>query len=85
MILEISKSAMNFLKNKGEFVLCEITYLHFYKSFEEMIFCKKTENIVPFFDSDEEALETYKNFPGSQRVKSIGCCAIEVNLNLPLI
>lgn len=67
------------LKSKDEFVLCEITYLHFYKSFEDMIFCEKTENIVPFVDSNEEALRIYKNFPGSQRVKSMGCCAIGVN------
>lgn len=67
------------LKGKDESVLCEITYLHFYKSFEDMIVCEKTENIVPFVDSDEEALKIYKNFPGSQRVTSMGCCAIGVN------
>ena len=67
------------LRGKDEFVLCEITYLHFYKSFEDMIFGEKTENIVPFVDSDEEALKIYKSFPGSQRVKSMGCCAIGVN------
>lgn len=67
------------LRGKDEFVLCEITYLHFYKSFEDMIFGEKKENIVPFVDSDEEALKIYKNFPGSQRVKSMGCCAIGVN------
>lgn len=44
-----------------------------------MIFGEKTENIVPFVDSDEEALKIYKSFPGSQRVKSEGRCAIGVN------
>ena len=67
------------LKGKGEFVLCEITDLHFYKSFEEMISGEKLENIVPFVDSDEEALKIYKSFPGSQRIKNMGCCAIGVN------
>ena len=67
------------LRGKDEFVLCEITYLHFYKSFEDMIFGEKKENIVPFVDSDEEALKIYKSFPGSQRIKNMGCCAIGVN------
>ncbi len=66
------------LKSKDESVLCEITYMHFYKSFEEMILKEKTENIVPFVNSDEEALKIYKSFPGWQRVKSVGCCAIGV-------
>ena len=66
------------LQSSGEFVLCEITYMHFYKSFEDMILKEKTENIVPFVNSDEEALKIYQSFPGWQRVKSLGCCAIGV-------
>ena len=68
-----------FLKGKGEFVLCDITYLHFYENFEDMISGEDTENIVPFVDSDEEALKIYKSFPGSQRIKNMGCCAIGIN------
>ena len=66
------------LQSSGEFVLCAITYMHFYKSFEDMILKEKTENIVPFVNSDEEALKIYQSFPGWQRVKSLGCCAIGV-------
>lgn len=66
------------LQGQSEFVLCKITYMHFYKSFEDMILKEKTENIVPFVNSDEEALKIYKSFPGWQRVKNLGCCAIGV-------
>ena len=66
------------LQGIGEFVLCEITYMNFYKSFEDMILAEKRENIVPFVNSDEEALKIYKSFPGWQRVKNLGCCAIGV-------
>ncbi|MDO4199496.1 MAG: hypothetical protein Q4D57_01870 [Clostridia bacterium] len=66
------------LKGNKEFVLCEITYMHFYKSFEDMISEEKTENIVPFVDSDDKALKIYKSFPGWWRVKTMGCCAIGV-------
>ena len=66
------------LQGKGEFVLCEITYMNFYKSFEDTILAEKRENIVPFVSSNEEALKIYKSFPGWQRVKNLGCCAIGV-------
>lgn len=66
------------LKGRGEFVLCEITYMNFYDSFEDMIAGEKTKNIVPFVDSDDEALQIYKSFPGWERVKTMGCCAIGV-------
>lgn len=52
--------------------------MNFYKSFEEMILAEKRENIVPFVNSNEEALKIYKSFPGWQRVKNLGCCAIGV-------
>ncbi|MBQ6143980.1 MAG: hypothetical protein IJI84_05855 [Clostridia bacterium] len=66
------------LQGKGEFVLCEITHINFYKSFEDMVLTEKRENIVPFVNSDEEALKIYKSFPGWRRVKNLGCCAIGI-------
>ena len=67
------------INNKdNEYVKCTIEYLHFYKSFEEMIASEKVNNLVPFVKTETEALKIYKSFPGSNRVKSFGCCAIGV-------
>ena len=61
-----------------EFTVCEITFLHFYKSFEDMLSAEGVENMVPFAKSFEGALEIYKSFPGAKRVESQGCVAIGV-------
>ena len=66
------------LKSKDEFVLCEITYLHFYKSFEDMLNAEGFENMIPFAESFDEALRVYNSFPGAGRVKKNGCCAIGI-------
>lgn len=66
------------LQARGEFVICEISYLNFYSSFEEMLSSEGFKNMVPFVDSFEEALKVYNSFPGSNRVKKNGCCAIGI-------
>ena len=66
------------LQARGEFVVCEISCLNFYDSFEEMLNSEGFENMVPFVDSFDEALKVYNGFPGSDRVKKRGCCAIGI-------
>ena len=66
------------LESPTEYVICEITYLNFYKSFEEMLNAESLKNMVPFVDNFEQALELYESFPGAERVKELGCCAIGV-------
>ena len=36
------------------------------------------KNLIPLAENADKALEVYNSFPGSQRVKSMGCCAIGV-------
>ncbi len=62
----------------GEFVVVKITYLNFYKSFEDMLDAEGFKNMIPFAESFDEALKVYNNFPGSELVKSEGCCAIGI-------
>ncbi len=66
------------LQGLGEFVVVRINYLNFYKSFEEMLNAEGFENMIPFAKSFDEALKVYNGFPGSERVKSDGCCAIGI-------
>jgi len=66
------------LKGKGEYVKCSITYLHFYRNFEEMLNSEGVQNLVPFVDNFNDALKIYNSFPGSERVRTFGCCAIGV-------
>ena len=66
------------LKASKEFVVCEISYLHFYKSFEDMLNAEGFENMIPFAESFDEALRVYNSFPGAGRVKKNGCCAIGI-------
>lgn len=66
------------LQARGEFVICKISYLNFYDSFEEMLNSEGFENMVPFVGSFDEALKVYNGFPGSDRVKKRGCCAIGI-------
>ncbi len=62
-----------------ESVLCKIIYLNFYDSFEDMLDNEGVNRMVPFVKDTVEALKVYNSFPGSERVKSLGCCAIGVS------
>ena len=66
------------LQASQEFVVCEISYLNFYKSFEEMLNTEGFKNMIPFAQCFDEALRVYKSFPGANRVKVNGCCAIGI-------
>lgn len=66
------------LKSSEEYVVCKISYINFYKSFEDMLIAEGFKNMIPFAKSFEEAVNIYKNFPGSERVVTMGCCAIGV-------
>ena len=66
------------LTGKNEYVKCKITFLHFYKSFEEMLTSEGVQNLVPFVNNLSDALKIYNSFPGANRVNSSGCCAIGV-------
>lgn len=72
--LKIGKKILLFSKEK--FVICNIKYLHFYNSFEEMLVSESVKNMVPFVDTHQQALQIYYSFPGALRVKTLGCCAI---------
>lgn len=64
------------LFSKINFMVCDIKYLHFYKSFEGMLGAEGLENMVPFVETTQQALDIYNSFPGAVRVKKLGCCAI---------
>ncbi len=66
------------LQATGEFLVVKITYLNFYKSFEEMLNAEGFKNMIPFAENFEDALNVYRGFPGSKRVESMGCCAIGI-------
>ena len=68
---------LSLIANK-EYVLSEIVYLNFYKSFEEMLLKEGLKNMLPFVNSFEEGIKIYNSFPGASRVKKLGCCAIGV-------
>ncbi len=66
------------LKATEEYAICKILSLHFYDSFENMLESEGFKNLIPLAEDADKALEVYNSFPGSQRVKSMGCCAIGV-------
>ena len=66
------------LQASREFVVCKISYLNFYKSFEEMLNGEGFKSMIPFVQSFDEALRIYNSFPGANRVKVNGCCAIGI-------
>ncbi len=66
------------LVSDNEFTVCKITYLNFYKSFEQMLKAEGYKNMVPFVDNFNDAVNLYKSFPGWQRVSNTGCCAIGI-------
>ena len=72
--LKIGEKLLLFSKTK--FVVCNIKYLHFYDSFENMLALEGLQNMVPFVETTQKALDIYYSFPGARRVKKLGCCAI---------
>lgn len=66
------------LQATGEFIVVKITYLNFYNSFEKMLNTEGFKNMIPLAESFEDALNVYRSFPGSERIKSMGCCAIGI-------
>ncbi len=64
--------------NSGNFVLCEVTHLNFYKNFEDMLKNEGFKNAIPFASSFDEALGIYKKFKEANRVADLGCCAIGI-------
>ena len=44
-----------------KFVICNIKYLHFYDSCEDMLDTEGLENMVPFVDTNEQALKIYRS------------------------
>lgn len=66
------------LEGEGEYVICEITYLHFYVSFEKTMKKEGLENMLPLVDSFADGIMIYNSFSGAKRVTDFGCCAIGV-------
>lgn len=64
------------LYNNVSYVLCKITSLNFYESFERMLLAEGVSNMLPFTNSLEEAIRIYNSFPGSERAKTHGVVAI---------
>ncbi|MDR2074400.1 MAG: hypothetical protein LBP36_03475 [Oscillospiraceae bacterium] len=62
----------------NECVVCEIIYLNFYKSFKHMLDFEGFQSMVPFSNTFDEALKIYQGFPGADKVKIHGCCAIGI-------
>ncbi len=67
-----------YLKGVEEYGIFEITYLHFYPGFSEMLDGEGLKTMVPFVDTKEEAIRIYESFPGAEEVKQYGCCAIGI-------
>ena len=66
------------LSAEVESIICEVSYMHFYNSFKEMLKNEGVKNMVPFAKDLDEAIKMYMSFPGAKRVKEMGCCAIGV-------
>ena len=43
-----------------------------------MLINEGLKNMLPFADTLEEGIKVYQSFPGANRVKELGCCAIGV-------
>ena len=65
--------------NQRKFVLCKVTYLNKYPSFEKMLEGEGLHNMLPFAKSVSEGVNVYRGFPGSDRVRRFGAVAIGVN------
>lgn len=78
-----------YLKGVTEYGIFEITYLHFYPSFSDMLDGEGLKTMVPFVDTKEEAIKIYESFEGHEEVEEYGCCAIgikhiETKLDFPI-
>ena len=78
-----------YLKGLEEYGIFEVTYLHFYPSFSDMLDGEGLHTMIPFVDTKEEAIQIYESFPCAEEVNEYGCCAIgikhiETKLAFPL-
>lgn len=64
------------LYSRDQRLVCQITDLHVYPSFEKMIQGEGFRNMIPFANTEQEALRIYQSFPGAMRVKVFGAVAI---------
>lgn len=68
--------------NFKSYVFCDITYLNKYSSFEEMVKSEGAINLIPALkelpekERDAAAVQTYQNFPYSDRVNTMGAIAV---------
>ena len=75
-----------YFHNRHQGILCKITHLNIYNSFEEMIEVEGVKKLAPHicksalneYAWEKSALKLYYSFPGSQRVKTLGALAIGV-------
>ncbi|HRW58968.1 MAG TPA: ASCH domain-containing protein [Chlamydiales bacterium] len=61
-----------------KWVTCEITYIHHYSSFKEMLENEGLKNMLPFAKTLEEGIAIYMSFPKAERVHSMGALAIGI-------
>lgn len=72
--------------NRREGIVCEITFLHRYNGFKEMLVAEGPLNMLPQLkkmrvkekDYLDSGVKIYQGFPGSQRVQRMGALAIGV-------
>ncbi|MCP3659859.1 MAG: hypothetical protein GY830_05895 [Bacteroidetes bacterium] len=70
--------------DKLEGIICEIIFLHKYKTFKEMLEIEDPEKMLPqlsnlkidFNEKIKKGIQIYNNFPNSYKVKKFGCVAI---------
>lgn len=69
-------------KNSGRHIQGGVKFKHEYESFEQMLKLEGVKNLLPFLDDNdlEKGVEVYNAFPGAERVKSLGCVAIGMNI-----
>ena len=61
-------------------ILCKITFLHDYSSFEQMLKREGVSNLLPGIHSIREGIRVYENFPGANREKRCGVVAIGIRV-----
>ena len=66
------------LQNRVCSLLCEITYVHVYKDFRQMIEAEGLRHLLPFARSVAEGMRIYECFPGAEGVHRYGAAAIGV-------
>ena len=74
-----------YFHNRHEGIICLITFVHRYKSFEALLEAEGIDNMLPQLkhissssSKMDEALRIYHSFPGAERVKTFGALAIGV-------